>query len=153
MADLRERLRSGEVAALLDPALPLHLLAEPEADWWLDGAAGCARRLIVQCYDAVEAYTPALRVFERWAHRTLDLAGVSRDSYTRGAVDSYLWANDRRLPDVPQHVISTALSRTKCPRLVLARLVPLAHGLHALVLARVPADVGAALEVLAKYAG
>ena len=36
--NLPERVRSGELAALTDPSFGLHMLAEPDADWWLEGA-------------------------------------------------------------------------------------------------------------------
>lgn len=37
MADLRDRIRTGELAAFDDKALPLHLLSEPDATWFWIG--------------------------------------------------------------------------------------------------------------------
>ena len=46
MADFRDRIRAGDLAALADPALPLHLLADgPTAEWWREGCEPCARTL------------------------------------------------------------------------------------------------------------
>ena len=47
MADsLPDRIRRGDLAALADPALPLHLLADgPGAEWWAQGSERCARAL------------------------------------------------------------------------------------------------------------
>ncbi len=44
--DLRARIRAGELAALSDPALPLHLLADgPGVDWWRTGCYLALKRL------------------------------------------------------------------------------------------------------------
>lgn len=47
--DLRERIERGDLAAFLDPALPLHLLAEPNAQWW-DKGVWFAWRNVVSGY-------------------------------------------------------------------------------------------------------
>jgi hypothetical protein len=44
--DLRERVVAGDLDALLDPALELHLLANvPTAFWWSEAVRSCAHSL------------------------------------------------------------------------------------------------------------
>jgi hypothetical protein len=54
--DLRERIRRGDLAALADPSLPLHLLAEPEAEWWQFGRRRLSITLLNRVHELVLAH-------------------------------------------------------------------------------------------------
>lgn len=74
MADLRVRIRQGEVQAFLDPELPLMLLAEPGASWWTEGVLVCVARMqtMLDEYNQADAWTtpilPPIRNESRVAH-------------------------------------------------------------------------------------
>ncbi len=67
--DLRRYIRQGDLDALLDPTLPLLLVADgPTVQWWQEGAAFCAERICVElaaplrrpdCVVVVEAWARA----------------------------------------------------------------------------------------------
>jgi hypothetical protein len=155
MADLPKRLWLGDLGALQDPALPLHLLAEPDAEWWREGARACARVLLRALWAQVPARTPALHVLERWAHRSLDLAEVSADRWVRRTVDQWVCAGHRitdpRLDpgEVLEQTVASVLDAVRDRHLALRRLVTLAHSLHALA-GSLP-GLGAPLAVLGRY--
>jgi hypothetical protein len=91
--DLRERIRKGDVEALLDPALSLHLLGDgPTADWWHEGALLCARSLIRLGVDVREAHQPttSLRELGYWALGLLRNAGLDEHSWDFESVEFWM---------------------------------------------------------------
>jgi hypothetical protein len=68
--DVRVRLCHGRLSALDDPSLPLHLFAEPNADWWHVGVRACLRTCAVALLDEglVEGSDAAtVEAFYGWA--------------------------------------------------------------------------------------
>jgi len=65
--DLRERIRRGDLEALADPALSLHLLADgPTAGWWHEGVVACAAKVQRRCSWQLSGEQLA-DVFDQWA--------------------------------------------------------------------------------------
>lgn len=65
MADLLDRLVRGELEVLLDPALPLHLLAQPSPALWAKCRLVSAKRILGYAVQAVP-YETALSEVEAW---------------------------------------------------------------------------------------
>lgn len=136
--DFRHRVRMGDLAALADPALPLHLLADgPGAEWWQEGrkqAAVTVRNRLLECLSGSQAASALLAWAAAWGLRLAveQVALVDRSPKADAGpfVESLRW----------------------CTRdLTVTNRLDLARRLRAL-LPSAPPEIDAALAVLERYA-
>ncbi len=140
-ADLRSRIQRGDLAALTDPALPLHLLAELEARWWREGRLACCAKLYKSLAQALTGAQVA-NVLEAWA------PAWRANLHATGLAELRLLpiASERRLTRVVASVLHVPGMPWGAARLDLYRR------LRAL-LPSAPPEIDAALAILERYAG
>jgi hypothetical protein len=150
-ADIRARVRHGDLTALTDPALPLHLLAEgPESWWWLDVVWCGARRCIEACVLAMPRPYEAAVVLVQWSVPLVDAHPLCNWYRFRCHVDRVLKSDGPAeaafYVDEAICCVALDMDEVEINRVTLA----LAREVRSL-LPSAPAELDAALAVLEQY--